>query len=93
MTEPADEPAALEAAVLAEAGVERESFDRRGPLQPAGGRRPLRFRLAELATREDRDEAGEFCELSFTLDSGAYATAVLRELLKSEARRGETDRD
>ncbi|MBI5431451.1 MAG: tRNA pseudouridine(13) synthase TruD [Planctomycetes bacterium] len=88
MTEPSGEPATLEAAVLAEAGVERASFDQRGPLQPAGGRRPLRFRIAELATQPGRDDAGDFFELAFALDSGAYATSVLRELLKGEARRG-----
>lgn len=89
MTEPTDEPARIEEEALAEAGVARELFDRKGPLQPAGGRRPLRFRLTELVTRVDRDDSGDFVELAFALDSGAYATAVLRELLKDEARRGE----
>lgn len=89
MSEPTDEPAALERAVLAEAGVERASFDRKGPLQPAGGRRPLRFRLGELATHPGRDDAGEYLELAFALGAGAYATSVLREILKGEARRGQ----
>ncbi|MCE9593652.1 MAG: tRNA pseudouridine(13) synthase TruD [Planctomycetes bacterium] len=88
MTEPADEAAALEAAVLADFGVERATFDRKGPLQPAGGRRPLRFRLTELVTQPGRDDSGDYFELAFALDSGAYATSLLRELLKSEARRG-----
>ncbi len=91
MTEPEGEPAAIERRVLEQCAVSRESFDRRGPLQPPGGRRPLRFRLEELAHSLGRDEVGDYFELRFVLDSGCYATAVLREIGKTQARRGNRD--
>lgn len=74
------EPGRIEEAVIAEAGTTREAL-----VQAAkacgfrGERRPLRVPLAELEWSLD----GSVLTLTFTLPPGAYATSVLRELMKT----------
>lgn len=69
--------AALEVAVLAEAGLSNEDLSR---ARADGTRRPARLWLTaiELAAGDD-----SLC-VAFTLPKGAYATVVLREFIKSE---------
>ncbi len=67
---------ALEARVLAEAGLEVETFRRFGRLA-RGARRPLLVRLQAASLRWEED-ALLAC---FSLPSGAYATVVLAALL------------
>jgi len=47
-----------------------------------GGRRPLRFQPRDAAVTSGQDDLGPYLELSFELDSGCYATALLAELTK-----------
>jgi len=47
-----------------------------------GGRRPLRFQPRDAAVTSGEDDLGPYLELSFELDSGCYATALLAELTK-----------
>ena len=82
MSWPRGAPAEVERGVLAREGCAPEDFDRRGALAWQGGRRPLRVPLRGPALREGADDAGPFLELRFELPPGAYATALLRELLK-----------
>lgn len=70
--------AAREHAVLAEAGLELEAFARVGKLG-TGTRRALTVDLGRVSVRAVDDRA---VELSFSLPAGAYATAVLREVIK-----------
>jgi len=70
------EPAALEAHLLAEAGVTAEQL--RGSADARGARRALRL---PIHLEIDVDHEGLL--LRFELPPGAYATAVLRELTKS----------
>jgi tRNA pseudouridine13 synthase len=49
-----------------------------------GGRRPLRFRPRDCRVKAGRDERGEYVEFAFELDSGCYATTLLREICKRE---------
>ncbi|MBM4103949.1 MAG: tRNA pseudouridine(13) synthase TruD [Planctomycetes bacterium] len=49
-----------------------------------GGRRPLRFLPKDVSIRGDKDAYGDFLELAFTLDSGCYATILLREITKTD---------
>jgi tRNA pseudouridine13 synthase len=49
-----------------------------------GGRRPLRFLPKDVSIRGGNDQYGDFLELGFTLDSGCYATTLLREIAKSD---------
>ena len=82
MLEPQGEPGALERRLLG-----GEAFDYKG-LQSAfrirlrGARRPLRVPLAEP---DVRDEGGGRIRIGFLLPPGAYATTVLREVMKISA--------
>jgi tRNA pseudouridine13 synthase len=49
-----------------------------------GGRRPLRFQPQNWSVSSGKDELGNYLELKFALDSGCYATTVLREITKTE---------
>lgn len=48
-----------------------------------GGRRPLRFQPRDAGVTTGEDDLGPYLELSFELDSGCYATALLAELTKA----------
>lgn len=78
---------ALERAALAESGLAPESFAA-CPLPQLdnlhGSRRPLRMAVTETALRFAVDEHGPFLELAFVLPKGAYATEVMREVMKVE---------
>jgi tRNA pseudouridine13 synthase len=49
-----------------------------------GGRRPLRFQPRNWAVSSDTDVLGHYLELKFELDSGSYATTLLREISKND---------
>lgn len=91
MRRPADaSPAAeREAAVLARAGLTLESF---APVRAfaEGTRRDAAIAVADWqVTAGDADPAsdGETFEVSFALPGGAYATAVMREVMKTVSQR------
>jgi tRNA pseudouridine13 synthase len=77
MPRPQGEPAAREAAVLAAADLPSDVFERYSKLT-SGARRPYLTTVPDLAASPD--SAG--LRLTFTLPAGAYATVVLRELMK-----------
>jgi tRNA pseudouridine13 synthase len=77
---PAGEPLAMEEALLESEGLTRADFDPPGGLSLEGARRPLRVPLGEAQLQQD--SAGVLLE--FSLPKGAYATSVLREIMKSE---------
>jgi tRNA pseudouridine13 synthase len=75
----ADSPsAALEQELLAAEGISPESFRSLGKLA-LGTRRALSIRIGEPNARV---VDGEALEVTFSLPSGSYATAVMREVLK-----------
>lgn len=82
MTMPEGEEGALENSLLVAEGLEPASFDLPGGLRMEGERRPLRVPLGEPRVSID----AEGLVLEFSLPKGSYATAVLREIVKSEAR-------
>ncbi|UCD75521.1 MAG: tRNA pseudouridine(13) synthase TruD [Phycisphaerales bacterium] len=51
---------------------------------PDGGRRPLRSPLRNIAVDSGTDEHGPFVQAAFELPRGAYATVVMREVMKVE---------
>jgi len=53
-------------------------------MKAKGTRRALRFALGEPKLAAGADERGSFLELTFRAPPGAYATVVLRELMKTE---------
>jgi tRNA pseudouridine13 synthase len=76
----AGEAAEREAGVLAAAGLTVESFSGFGKLVQ-GTRRHNLIYLDDLTAQLKNDSA----QLAFTLPAGAYATVLLREILKSDA--------
>jgi tRNA pseudouridine13 synthase len=83
MTRPGGEPGRAEDELLARNEHTHDDFGQRGPLQWRGGRRPLRVPLEGFELRAGEDDAGPCLELRFALPPGSYATAVLREVLKT----------
>lgn len=73
--EAAGDARAIEDEVLAGRELKREDF-----VGSPGSRRPIRWPLGEFAV----EEAPEGLWLSFFLPRGAYATAVLREVMKAD---------
>jgi len=84
MTRPGGEPGRAEAELLARFEHAHEDFQKPGPLQWRGGRRPLRVPLGNPELTSGEDETGSCLELRFALPPGSYATVVLREILKNQ---------
>jgi tRNA pseudouridine13 synthase len=72
-------PGEREEAILAESGLEMEAFAKQGKLL-LGTRRPYLVRLEGLEVEGE----GEDVWVRFTLPSGAYATVVMREIMKAD---------
>jgi tRNA pseudouridine13 synthase len=70
---------ALESKVLADAGIQLDEFR---PFRAKGSRRPLRYYPEGLTWQM---EAENVLRVSFFAPKGAYATMLLRELMKVEA--------
>lgn len=81
MKMPAGNQLAIEEAVLGEAGLSRDCFERPGTLHLAGERRPLRVPVGVTVLIGD----GNGLVLEFSLPRGAYATAVMREIMKPDS--------
>jgi tRNA pseudouridine13 synthase len=83
------EAAAREAEILAWAGVALTDFARVGALGE-GTRRPLAIEITDgaVAVAAGVDDA---IDVSFTLPSGAYATTVMREVMKTDEPTAATD--
>ena len=58
-----------------------------------GGRRPLRVALKDPEVSAGADEHGPYIKTSFELPRGAYATIVMREIMKSSAPPDTHERD
>ncbi len=88
MRQPAEhsEPATLEASVLDDFDLELASFKPAGKLAQ-GSRRHLAI---DLGTTEVKVSGPRTIDVSFDLPAGAYATIVMREILRTE---GPTDAD
>ena len=78
MSKPTGAPLEHEAQVLREQGVEAALLEGTGE-RMEGGRRPLRVPLANPVL----DRIGEDLVVEFSLPRGAYATSVLREIMKT----------
>lgn len=78
-------PGEVERALLAEEGLTREQFDVAGAGNFTGERRPMRI---PVAGAEVGDVAGDpsAIEVRFDLPRGSYATVVLDEIMKSDAK-------
>ncbi|MEA5114816.1 MAG: tRNA pseudouridine(13) synthase TruD [Geobacteraceae bacterium] len=75
---PEGAPLAIELDELNTEGISLDAFNLRGGLRMEGERRPLRAPLGDIAIETDDDGL----LLRFSLPKGAYATSVLREIIK-----------
>lgn len=78
----AAEVAALDAAGVSVADL--AGFDARRPQRLKGARRPLRVRITDPDVEGGIDEHGAYVRVAFDLPRGAFATTVLREIMKPE---------
>lgn len=86
MWSPKGEMAALEAEILAAAGLTLADFQ---PAKLKGSRRPVRYMPEGLTWRSEEDTL----VVEFFAPKGAFATMLLRELMKSDMELDETDDD
>lgn len=84
MSEPTGPAGEMEEAILESENLRPDDWKESGKHRVRGGRRPLRFQPHEPEITSGSDELGDYLELRFFLESGCYATTVLREILKSD---------
>ena len=75
---------ALEQQRLTAYGLTPDMFKQPGYHRVKGTRRPLRFRPEDLEFAGGVDEHGRHVTLAFTLPPGAFATVLLREVMKAD---------
>jgi tRNA pseudouridine13 synthase len=79
---PEGEPLKIESQLLVDNNFKKDDFFKAAPLKCTGGRRPLRFFIKDYSVTTGADRHGDYMELIFSLDSGCYATVLLREIFK-----------
>ena len=84
MTSPEGEPLAMEQATLATMDLSSTDFRQSGKLKVKGARRPLRVQPKDFDLQAGVDEFGSFITVAFTLPAGAFATVLMRELMKND---------
>lgn len=72
-----------EAAILKREGMTLDAWHDGQGRRLRGGRRPLRFQPHEVEVEAGSDDLGPYIETRFFLESGCYATTVLREICKT----------
>jgi tRNA pseudouridine13 synthase len=83
MMQAAGRVAQIEDEALEAAGLSKDDL-LSAPNAPEGGRRALRCQLKNPTLESGVDEYGPYLRVAFDLPRGAYATIVLRELMKSD---------
>jgi tRNA pseudouridine13 synthase len=84
MTMPAGEPLRIEEQVFKANGLTPGHFKQEGRDQAKGARRPLRVRPEEITLEGGVDNHGGYITVAFNLPSGAFATVLMRELMKND---------
>lgn len=87
MTRASGETDARELAALDAMGVTLDdiaAWEKRTKIGAPGARRPLRVPLVDPDAEGGVDEHGEYVRVAFELPAGAFATVVLREIMKPE---------
>jgi tRNA pseudouridine13 synthase len=85
MSAPTGEPLKIEEQVFKSHGLTPGHFKQEGRDQAKGARRPLRIKPSETKLEGGVDQHGPFITVAFVLPSGAFATVLLRELMKSDS--------
>ena len=84
MSEPHEEPLAIETAVFNEHHIQADQFRVAGRHKIKGSRRPLRVQPTEIQVEGGVDASGPYITVAFILPSGSFATSVLREVMKND---------
>jgi len=90
MTLPGDAVLDAEREALAASGIDEvmlrslSEADDRDATKPEGSRRAMRFKITDPQIAGGVDEHGPYLKVVFELPRGAYATVVLRELMKND---------
>ncbi len=90
MTAPEGEPLKIEEAAMTEVSLAAKDFKQSGKMRVKGARRPLRIKPQNIEIAGGVDEFGSHITVAFTLPAGAFATVLLRELMKSDQAEDET---
>jgi tRNA pseudouridine13 synthase len=85
MTLPEKEPLQIEQQIFAAHSLRPEDFRQEGKEKVKGARRPLRVQPKEVNLAGGADEFGPHITVAFTLPPGAFATVLLRELMKTDS--------
>ena len=83
MTRADGEPGQIEQQVLDVFGMRHEELAGVGDVHAEGSRRPMRIALRDPEVSDGTDDHGPFVKLAFEMPRGAFATIVLREVMKS----------
>jgi len=84
MSAPTGEPGEIEQAVLTQFELKPTDFKQSGKQRVKGARRPLRIKPEDMQLVGGVDDFGPHITVAFTLPAGAFATVLLRELMKSD---------
>jgi tRNA pseudouridine13 synthase len=82
MTRAEGEPGEIENQVLDIFGVRPEQLAGVGDVHAEGSRRPMRIALRDPEVTGGADDHGPFVRVAFEMPRGAFATIVLREVMK-----------
>lgn len=82
MTHAQGEPGEIEKQVLDIFGVRPEQLAGVGDVHAEGSRRPMRIALRDPEVAGGADDHGPFVKVAFEMPRGAFATIVLREIMK-----------
>jgi tRNA pseudouridine13 synthase len=74
----------IEQAVFQKYGLTAANFKSEGRLRVKGTRRAMRVRIEDLKLESGVDNFGPHITLAFSLPAGAFATTLLREVMKSD---------
>lgn len=83
MTRAAGEPGDIEKQVLDVFGIHPDELAGVGDVHAEGSRRPMRIALRDPEVTGGSDNYGPFVKLAFEMPRGAFATIVLREVMKA----------
>jgi tRNA pseudouridine13 synthase len=93
MTMPTGEELKIEEAVFKSHGLTPGHFKQEGRDQAKGARRPLRVKPDEITVEGGVDNHGGYVTVAFTLPSGAFATVLMRELMKTDLPENQDSQD
>jgi len=84
MTLPEADELQIERETFAAHHLNPDDFRKSGKEKVKGARRPLRVKVTDIDLSAGADDHGPHITIAFTLPAGAFATVLLRELMKSD---------